>query len=90
MADFCDLFVSERIVIDLFPFAVFVAVVLGALGDKQMKVGQLLLGGMGEATDDLDEELIEFLPRDGANFEMVEALCQQLGDVVSDRGLSDV
>jgi len=36
----------------------------------------LLCGGaaLGKAVDDLDEELVEFLARNGADFEMIEAL----------------
>ena len=29
---------------------------------------------LGEAVDDLDEELVEFLSGDGADFEMIETL----------------
>lgn len=41
-----------------------------------MKVGELFWGNsvILEAVDDLDEKLVEFLPGNGANFEMIEAL----------------
>ena len=49
-------------------------IVLGALGDKEMKVCKLLGGGATfyETVDDLDEELVKFLAGDGADFEMVK------------------
>ena len=57
-----------------------------------MKMGELLWRGtvVGEAVDDLDEELVELLAGDGADFKMVETADEQFGDVVGDGGLRHV
>lgn len=56
----------------------FVAVVLGTLSNKQVKMRKLLGRGatFDETVDDLDEELVEFLPGNRADFEMIEASYQ--------------
>ena len=73
-------------------FADFVAVVLGALGDEKMEVGEFHNSGavVPEAIDDLDEKLLELLPRDGANLEVAEALDEELCHVVVDGCLGDI
>ena len=38
LADFFDLFVREGVIVDLFPLAVFMAVILGTLGNEKMKM----------------------------------------------------
>ena len=48
------------------------AVILGALSNKKMEVGKLLFGRIRQTVDYLDEELVEFLTRNRAYFEMVE------------------
>ena len=62
----------------MFPVFLFdvITVILGALGDEEMKVFEVFRLGatFNETVDDLDEELVEFLSGDGADFEMVEAL----------------
>ena len=35
-----------------------------------------------EPIDDLEEKLVELLARNGTDFEMVEALCEKIGDIV--------
>lgn len=69
-----------------------VTVILGALGDKEVQIHELSDSDavFKEGVDDLDEELVEFLARDGADFEMVEALNEQVGDLIWDGGLGDV
>ena len=84
--------VGQGVIIDLLPifFVDIVAVILGALGDKEVEMGELLWGGLGEPVDNLDEELVKFLTGNGANLEVIEALHEKIGDVVGDRGLGDV
>lgn len=69
-----------------------VFIILGALSDKEVKVHQLNCGSamFDEAIDDLDEELIEFLAGNGADFEMIETFDEQNGDFVGDWCFGDV
>ena len=68
--DFRDLFRGQGVVVDLVPFrgGEVVAIVLGALSDEEVEMGEFFRGGLRETIDDLDEELVEFLAGDGADF----------------------
>lgn len=48
-------------------------VVLGALGDKKVEMAELAGGGAGlfQGRDDLDEELLELLAGNWADFEII-------------------
>ena len=78
LGDFGNLLVGERVIVDLLPvfFLLIVAVILGALGDKEMEVRKLFGRGIFELVDDLEDELVKFLARDWADFKMVETLCE--------------
>ena len=42
-ADFCNLFVGQGVIIDLLPVGAIKAVILSALGDKEMEMLQLVV-----------------------------------------------
>ena len=94
LSDALNIFGLQGVIIDLLPIVLVSveAIVLSALSDKEMKVGELLLGDAGgfQRIDDLDEELLEFLAGDGADFEVVEAANQQLGDFSWYGGFGDI
>ena len=84
----------QGVIIDLVPVVLVdvKAVILSALGDEEVKVGELRLGDAGgfQGVDDLNQELLEFLARDRADFEMVETAHEQLGDFGWYRGFGDI
>lgn len=45
---------------------------------------------LDEAVDNLDKELLEFLPGNGTNFEMVEATDEKIGDFVRNGSFGDI
>ena len=70
-----NIFIFERVIVNLLPVAVSILIILRALRDKEMEMSELSVSDTGgfERVDNLDDELIEFLPRNGANLEIIKA-----------------
>lgn len=92
--DFGDFLGFERIIINLIPVGSLKIklVILGALSDEKMEMRKLGRSGAGafERIDDLNQELVEFLTRNWADFKMIEAITQGGSNVSIDRGFSNV